>query len=121
MRSYLNFYGDGIHKTKSGHLRYFSPKKLRDRYVHRVVIEKLMDETPFSIRLLLPFPYEVHHQDYNKEHNCPQNLMILSESLHSSITADRPRNDGGRFGRKYVPRFRPPNPQWELDLKDIPF
>jgi hypothetical protein len=117
----LNLYGKGIYKTDSGHLRYHSPRDKKGKYVHREIIEKLIEQTPYSIRLLLPWPYEVHHQDYNKEHNCGANLLIIGEALHSIMTADRPRQDGGRFGRKFIPNWTNP-PQYVLDLQDeVPF
>jgi hypothetical protein len=119
----LNLYGKGIHKTSAGHLRYHSPRELRGRYVHRKVIDDLLEVTPFSVKLLLPWPYEVHHQDYNKEHNCGLNLLILDERLHSSMTADRQRDGDGRFGYKFKPRFKPA-PDWVLfrdDSEVVPF
>lgn len=106
----LPFFSKGIQKTRSGHLRYSSPKELRGKYVHRHVIEKLLEETPYSIRLLLPFPYEVHHQNYNKEDNAPSNLIMMEEAFHAKLTADRARDDGGRFGRKFYPKWRRPEP-----------
>jgi hypothetical protein len=29
---------------------------------------------------------QVHHIDYNKQHNCPQNLMLLDGPLHRAVT-----------------------------------
>ncbi len=123
----LGLYGKGICKTASGHLRYHSPAALRGRYVHRVVVDRLIDETPYSIRLLLPWPFEIHHMDYNKEHNCPHNLLLLEETFHSMLTADRRRDDGGRFGRKFVPHWTQPEWAKEKSLnfdfgeEEIPF
>lgn len=114
----LALYGKGIHKTRAGHLRYHAPRPVRLKYVHRKVMEDMIAETPYSVRLMLPWPYEVHHQDYNKEHNCGANLLMVSESLHSAMTVDQVRrDDGGRFGRKYVPVWKPA-PQYVLDLQD---
>lgn len=114
-------YGVGIYKTKDGHLRYHSPKKFRNMYVHRKVVEDLISETPYSIKLFLPWPYEVHHIDFNKEHNEPGNLLILSEAFHSYLTADGRRDRGnGRF----KPRWKSP-PEWVLfredEIGEIPF
>ena len=111
----------GISRTVKGHLRYTSPKEMRGKYVHRVVMEKLLDETPFSVKILLPYPYEVHHQDYNKQNNDPLNLLLVDICLHSSMTADRPRRMDGRWG--YVPHFKPA-PYWALfkdDIEGVPF
>lgn len=112
----LNLYGRGIHRTTSGHLRYHSPRSLRNKYVHQVVIEKLLDETPYSIRILLPHPYQIHHIDYNGEHNNPSNLLLLSPEFHSALTAVRTR-DCGKFARKFHPKWRPA-PEWVLFAKD---
>src|ERR1017187_9347593 len=112
----LSLYGKGIIKTRSGHLRYTSPKELRGKYVHRVVIERCIEETPYSIRLLLPWPFEGHHQNYNKEDNRPENLLMVSEALHSSMTAHRDR-DAGKFLPKFKPKWKAP-PDWVLPLDD---
>lgn len=114
----------GLQMTKSGHLRYTSPKALRGKYVHRVVVERLLEETPYSIRLLLPWPYEVHHMDFDKVNNAPNNLLIVSEAFHSRQTVDgAPRDGDGRFGRRFMPRWRPA-PPWRLfdeDSEEVPF
>jgi hypothetical protein len=114
----LNLYGKGVVKTRAGHLRYSSPKALRHTYVHRKVIADLIEETPYSVRLLLPWPYEVHHQDYNKINNEPSNLVMVSESLHSAMTADRPRGWGGKFGRKGRPTWTR-MPEWAQEALDL--
>ena len=116
----LCLYGKGIYKTKAGHLRYSSPKGLRRKYVHRVVIEKLIEETPWSIKILLPWPYEVHHMDYNKLNNQPENLLILSNAFHSVMTADRERMGNGTFMPKYHPKWVQP-PAWLLFDDEVPF
>lgn len=121
----LNLYGKGIYKTKDGHLRYHSPRNLRGKYVHRELVDRLISETPWSVRLLIPWPFEVHHMDYNKEHNEPHNLLLLSIEFHSVLTADMPR-DHGKFTSKFHPKWQPP-PQWVLfrdddkEIESIPF
>ena len=102
----------GMVRTAAGHLRYTSPGVLRGQYVHRKVIADLIEATPYSIRLLLPWPYEGHHMDYNKENNAPHNLLIVSEPLHAAMTADRARKGNGRF----KPKWSKP-PEW-LPLYD---
>ena len=92
----------GVMRTADGHLRYTSPKEKRGKYVHRERAEEMIKATPYSIRLLLPWPYEVHHQDYNKEHNCGCNLLLVSEALHSAMTAHRKRRGDGRFQPKWI-------------------
>jgi hypothetical protein len=98
----------GVTRTRGGHLRYTSPKELRNKYVHRVTVEKLIEETPYSLRLLLPWPYEVHHLDYNGANNEPSNLLIADVRLHSAMTVDgMARRSGGQF----IPKYRKP-PEW---------
>lgn len=119
----IEFYGKGISKTKSGHLRYHSPKELRGKYVHRVVVDRLIEDTPYSLRLFIPWPYEVHHVDYNKENNCPCNFILLSDAFHSLLTSDRPRGPNGQFGTKFHPKWKPA-PAWRLfadDIAEVPF
>lgn len=113
----LNLYGKGIIKTRSGHLRYKSPVELRDKYVHRHMVEKMIEETPYSLRAFIPWPYEVHHQDYNKEHNCGCNFIVLSAELHSILTADCKREHNGTFAKKFTPKWKPA-PQYVLDLQE---
>jgi hypothetical protein len=116
----LSLYGKGISKTRAGHLRYRSPKELRGKYVHRVVMDRCIAETPYSIQLLLPWPFEVHHQNYDKENNAPSNLLMVSEALHSSMTAHRDR-DAGKFKPKFKPKWSAP-PDWVLfGDEEVPF
>lgn len=97
----------GTIKTRSGHLRYTSPKELRGEYVHRHVFAQCLAETPYSIQLLVPWPYEVHHMNYNKQCNCPGNLLGICIELHSSLTADgRHRHPGGQFTPKYKSPYK---------------
>jgi hypothetical protein len=114
-------YGKGVSKTADGHLRYRSPKELRGKYVHRKVVEDLIAIThPLTIQLL-PWPYEVHHMDFDKTHNQPSNLLVVSEGLHAYLGVDGRRDKGnGRFR----PRWKSP-PEWVLfredDIGEIPF
>lgn len=110
----------GVVRTKAGHLRYSWPKELRGKYVHRVVVERLIEEMPITLRLLLPWPYEVHHADYNKENNDPGNLILVSEAFHSAMTADRARTARGTFKPKWS---KPPEwlPLLDEGLEEIPF
>lgn len=95
----------GFRRTKSGHLR-ISSGTFRDEYVHRLVVKTLLGFThPLTLHHI-PIPYEVHHVDFKKDHNCPSNLLLLEEGLHSAITArgSRRRGDG-----KFEPRWRQEN------------
>lgn len=115
----LPLYEKGVYKNEYGHLRYSSPVSLRGKYVHRVKVERLIEETPYSIRIMIPWPYEVHHADYNKENNDPSNFIILSESMHSYMTSHNKRK---RFQAKWVKV-----PDWVLfddgieSLEEVPF
>ena len=113
----------GVVRTESGHLRYTSPKEMRGKYLHRDIVEKQIAETPYSIRLMLPWPYEVHHMDYNKENNGDGNLLLLPESLHAAMTAHGRNGDDGRFSAKFRPKWKPA-PDWVLfdkDVEGVPF
>jgi len=90
----------GIYRTPAGHLRY-SGGPQRGEYVHRAVYLRCLEETPYSIRLLLPFPFEVHHMDYNKENNAPHNLLGIDIKLHSAQTADGRKRIRGMFAPKW--------------------
>ena len=121
MQSKLQFYGKGISKTKSGHLRYSSPSSLRGKYVHRHVVESNIEQTPYSVRVMLPWPYEVHHMDFDKTNNWGENLLMLSAQFHSALTCNQRRIDGKFNG--YSPKWKPA-PEWVLfdDQSDeVPF
>jgi hypothetical protein len=114
----LGFYGKGIYKTASGHLKYYSPKALRDQYVHRKVVEDLLKEThPLTLQLL-SYPYEVHHADWNKENNDPSNFILLDCRFHSTLTVY-----GSHYRGRFEPRWKPA-PDWALfkdDSGTVPF
>lgn len=95
--------GTGIQVTASGHLRH-TRRPLRGKYVHRVTVEKLIEETSHSVKLLLPWPFEVHHLDYQKAHNCPSNLLITTEAFHSAMTVDGRERCAAT--KKFTPKFR---------------
>lgn len=106
----------GMYRSSSGHIRYSSPLKLRGEYVHRKKVADMLAETPFSIQQLIPWPYEVHHADYNKENNCCCNFILMDESFHAALTAHNSRRD-------FQPKWRPA-PQWKLfndDSDVVPF
>lgn len=87
------------------------------------MVERMIAETPYSIRIMLPYPYQIHHMDYNKTHNCGNNFLILSPEFHSALTADRDRERNGRFGSKFEPKWKPA-PEWVLfsdNAESVPF
>lgn len=102
MSNQLNLkWGAGIYMTRSGHLRYHSPKSMRGEYVHRKMVADMIAETPYSIKLLLPYPFEVHHADFNKVHNCGCNFIVLSTSFHSAMTVEHTNAIKRRFQAKW--------------------
>jgi hypothetical protein len=108
----LSLWGKGIVQTKSGHLRFTSPGQLRGQYVHRRVVDQLVEDTHPLTRQLLPWPYEVHHMDFVKTNNAPHNLLLLPECFHSTTTSAGQRREGGRFVG-FRPKWRPKS-QYEL-------
>lgn len=113
----------GIYLTTSGYYRFSSPKTLRGKYVHREVVEKLIAETPPPVVKLLPWPYEVHHMDYDKRHNCSYNLLLMSCDFHAALTAaGRTRTTSGTFTPKWasVPEWATSTIQDIVD-DEVPF
>lgn len=88
--------------------------------MHRKVILDCLKETPYSILAFIPVNYEVHHMDYNKEHNCPSNLLILDLAFHSCITAHGRKRIKGKFSPKWK---KPPDwlPLFDFVEDEIPF
>lgn len=119
----LNLWGKGIHQTKNGHLKYHSRKDgKRDQYVHRVVFKEMLDNThPLTLAVLTEeFKkgiYEVHHIDFNKVNNKPDNLLGLSVEFHAFITAQCRRKPDGTFASTFTPKWKQ---QREFDY-DVPF
>jgi hypothetical protein len=81
---------------KKGYLMFTSGKD-RGRLVHRVVIERLLDEgpcvpPPFVKGERLPSNFEIHHLDSNRQHNCPSNLLVLQDVIHEAIPTKARKN-----------------------------
>lgn len=98
----LPFLPKGTYRTKDGHIRYHTRGPLRGKYYHKVIAERLIEETPYSIRLLLPWPYEIHHIDHNKENNEPSNFLLCGKGFHSFMTCT-----GQNYKRKFQPKWAP--------------
>jgi hypothetical protein len=91
-------------------LRYTKAKfngENRHKYVHRVIANKLCNETPWVMQLhtegaweegSLPPYFVVHHVDFCKTHNCPENFIIMDEALHNgTIHEGQARQKDGRW------------------------
>ena len=116
--------GRGINTT--GYVRIQTGRRNQQPYEHRWVIENLMLEQalialhagPWAKALnarhlaeqvmelfhnppRIPAGVQIHHCDYDRQHNCPCNLMLLDAKLHRALTISH---------RKYVRR------QNELDM-----
>jgi len=88
----------GVTTNSNGYLRY-TAGPLRGKYVHRAIASKLWEQ-----RYGEPMPsyYEVHHQDFDKQNNAPENLLILGPGLHESSHARGwKRNGNGTFRQKW--------------------
>jgi hypothetical protein len=76
--------GTGMVVNEWGYLRYTRRGPLRNRLVHRAVMAEMCRE--FCYYPLngngLPAGMEVHHQDFDRRHNCRANLVLLDPALH---------------------------------------
>jgi hypothetical protein len=89
------------HRTKKGYLRISNAGPYRNKYVHRFHVERMLKEVwhpYFGDRL--PGDIAVYHQDWDKEHNCSCNYLILDQVIHGSIEQSRLlRDERGRYKR----------------------
>lgn len=65
--------------TKKGYVR-ITAGVHRHKLEHRVVIETLPG--PLALNRPLREGEEVHHIDFKRDHNCPENLLLLDEAIH---------------------------------------
>lgn len=81
-------FGPGVYINEKGYLRH-SAGPLRGRYYHRVVMASLCAEFcyyPVQADGFIPDGFTVEHVDHIKTHNCPENLLLLEESIHNAIS-----------------------------------
>src|SRR5437899_9695294 len=64
----------GKYLVKDGYVK-ISAGPDRDKYEHRVVVERLLGHP-------IPDGFEVGHNDFNRAHNCPSNLILMSAALN---------------------------------------
>jgi hypothetical protein len=88
------------HFTAKGHLRVHSRGPNRDKYVHRLIADRLCRE--FCVYGAgLPDWLHVHHVNFKKDHNCACNFILLDEALHNGTnTQYQPRGESGRYARQ---------------------
>jgi hypothetical protein len=60
--------------------------RYRDWYEHRMVVNEATEEFCFY-GPGIPNGFEVHHIDYNRQHNKRHNLLMLDERIHHAIQA----------------------------------
>ena len=111
--------GAGTYLTEKGYVRIGRRGPLRDKLLHRVIMAQTCREFcfwPIDAESGIPFGMEVHHADFDKLHNCPQNLMLLDPSLHLHMHQKermiRNREERGRFGRESKPDPESEPPDW---------
>jgi hypothetical protein len=81
-------YGSGVCLTAKGYLQITRRGPDRNKLVHRAVMSTLCREWcvyPLNPKTGLPDGLEVHHVDFDKRHNCPENLMLLDPVLHKFV------------------------------------
>lgn len=77
----------GVHVTRKGYRR-ISQGTNRNKYEHRVVVERLL-ENPVGLLFTpgqkIPENMTVHHLDFTKRHNCEGNLLMLEKVIHDYL------------------------------------
>lgn len=68
----------------------------RDKYVHRKVMEVMLAATDTQTLAALgiaaaapakiPEGFTVEHLDHRRQHNCPENLLLLDKRIHDAIS-----------------------------------
>ena len=84
----------GVHTSDKGYRR-ISHGDHRDKYEHRYVMEQLL-LAPVGLMYYpccgdIPGWATVHHQDHNRQHNCPGNLILVDRAIHSALSKWRQR------------------------------
>lgn len=78
--------GKGYTITEKGYCRITSGPD-RNKYQHRVVTAKLAKEWcywPLG-KGGLPDGFVVHHMDFDKQHNCHGNLLLIQREIHDEL------------------------------------
>lgn len=92
--------------TAKGYRRFYSGPD-RGKYEHRVVMRELCKAWcyyPVDEKTGLPAGLDVHHVDFDKEHNCASNLILLDTAIHVAISGWWYRiKQTGRYEEKLAP------------------
>ena len=92
--------------TSKGYRRFHSGPD-RGKYEHRVVMRELCKTWcyyPVDEKTGLPVGLDVHHVDFDKEHNCVGNLILLDTAIHVAISGWWYRiKQTGRYEEKLAP------------------
>lgn len=105
----------GRHETNYGYIEVYAPEHPfvpKDGYMleHRLVAEQylLTDENSIEVngkRYLKP-EYEVHHIDFDRRNNSPENLLVLIHKdhvgLHNKLNSNN-RNEKGQYMKRVDP------------------
>lgn len=96
----------GTYLTAKGYRRFHSGPD-RGKYEHRVVLRELCKVWcyyPVDEGTGLPVGLDVHHVDFDKEHNCVGNLILLDTEIHVAISGWWYRiKQTGRYEEKLAP------------------
>jgi hypothetical protein len=76
---------DGRTITEKGYVR-LTRGEFRMKYEHRAVAIRLAREFFYygPVNGDLPPGWTVHHVDWNKQHNCPSNLILMAIDFHNA-------------------------------------
>jgi hypothetical protein len=101
--------GAGTCLTSKGYLQVTRRGPDRNKLAHRMIMAAMCREScywPLGSDGLPP-GMEVHHQDFDRTHNCPSNLVLLNPSLHLHMDraprSNRDRLAYGQFGKQPNP------------------
>lgn len=81
----------GTHVTCFGYLRFHRGPE-RGQYVHRAVVRAGLSRfNPWGFKTI-PVDWTVHHLDFNKRNNTPENLLLCGPDLHTHLGWGRHKN-----------------------------
>lgn len=91
--------GKGYRINNKGYVQVIRRGLDRWKYVHRLAVAKLCREFCFHVLSEdgLPAGFDVHHIDFDKQHNCPGNLLLIEHALHYHMDVKERRNDLGIY------------------------